>query len=265
MPKRYYWLKMHKDFFKTKDVKKLRRISGGDTFTIIYLKMMLLSLDTHGVITYEGIEDTFAEELALELDEEAVNVNATLLFLQNMGLISEENDEHTLNHVEQMIGSETPQAGYNRKRRIAKNQQVTTENVTLLPPVTKALQQSKRIELENRVREEIKDIDIYTHVFDFWISNAPTLPTPRKLTDKIKSAINGITNDGLTLDDIKHSIVAYNHILNGDQYFFDYRWGILDFLKKEGGCRRFADVTDDKQYLKNSSSKSIIISEECPY
>ena len=42
--KKYYWLKLKDDFFRDKKMKKLRNIAGGDTYTIIYLKMQLLSL-----------------------------------------------------------------------------------------------------------------------------------------------------------------------------------------------------------------------------
>ena len=42
--KRYYWLKLMDDFFDSKRIKKLRKMAGGDTYTIIYLKMQLLSL-----------------------------------------------------------------------------------------------------------------------------------------------------------------------------------------------------------------------------
>ena len=30
--KRYYWLKLSEDFFRQKEIKKLRRIAGGDTY-----------------------------------------------------------------------------------------------------------------------------------------------------------------------------------------------------------------------------------------
>ena len=43
MAKKYYWLKLKADWFSDKRIKKLRSIAGGDTYTIIYLKMMLLS------------------------------------------------------------------------------------------------------------------------------------------------------------------------------------------------------------------------------
>ena len=61
--KRYYWLKLKEDFFDQKEIKKLRRIAGGDTYTIIYLKMLLLSIKNGGKIMYEAVEDSLAEEL----------------------------------------------------------------------------------------------------------------------------------------------------------------------------------------------------------
>ena len=62
--KKYFWLKLQKDFFESKEMKKLRKIAGGDTYTIIYLKMQLKSLKDDGILYYEGIEDNFADEVA---------------------------------------------------------------------------------------------------------------------------------------------------------------------------------------------------------
>ena len=46
MSKRYYWLKLKEDFFRDKVMKKMRKIAGGDTYVVIYLKMMLMSIQT---------------------------------------------------------------------------------------------------------------------------------------------------------------------------------------------------------------------------
>lgn len=86
--KRYFWLKLKKDFFSDNNkIKKLRKLAGGDTYTIIYLKMMLSTLESGGVITYEGIEPTLAEEIALSIDEEPDNVSVTVNFLLTYGLM----------------------------------------------------------------------------------------------------------------------------------------------------------------------------------
>ena len=111
--KKYYWLRLQKDFFKQKAVKKLRKLTaGGATYTLIYLKMMLLSLDDAGKLYFEGIEDNFIEELALELDESEEDVQMTVMFLQKHGLllVGEEPDEYSLPEAEKNIGSESASA-----------------------------------------------------------------------------------------------------------------------------------------------------------
>ena len=82
--KRYYWLKLKEDFFRDREIKKLRKIAGGDTYTIIYLKLLLLGLRDEGKLIYEGIEDSFCEEMALEIDEDAENVKIAMLTLLKM-------------------------------------------------------------------------------------------------------------------------------------------------------------------------------------
>ena len=89
MSKKYYWLKLKEDFFRQKEIKKLRKIAGGDTYTIIYLKMQLLSLQNEGVLKYEGVEENIAEQIALEIDEDVDNVQITLSFLMANKLIEE--------------------------------------------------------------------------------------------------------------------------------------------------------------------------------
>lgn len=94
--KRYYWLKLKDDFFSSKRIKKLRKLAGGDTYLIIYLKMQLKALKTDGVLKWTGLEADFAEELALDLDEEPDNVRVTLQFLASCGLIETSDDVNFL-------------------------------------------------------------------------------------------------------------------------------------------------------------------------
>ena len=123
MAKRYYWLKLKADWFSDKRIKKLRSIAGGDTHTIIYLKMMLLSLKDEGKLYFEGVEDNFASEIALALDEDAENVKLTLAFLQRHGLIEiGDDDEYQLTEVPTIIGSETASAMRVREHRERKKE-----------------------------------------------------------------------------------------------------------------------------------------------
>lgn len=125
MAKKYYWLKLKADWFSDKRIKKLRSIAGGDTHTIIYLKMMLLSLKDEGKLYFEGVEDSFASEIALALDEDAENVKLTLGFLQRHGLIEIcDEDEYQLTEVPTIIGSETASTVRSRNYRSRQKQLV---------------------------------------------------------------------------------------------------------------------------------------------
>jgi predicted phage replisome organizer len=117
--KKYYWLKLQNDFFNQKTIKKLRKVAGGDTYTIIYLKMQLLSLKNQGRLFYEGLESTFAEELALEIDEDPENVKFTLIFLEKYMLLEfvEVANEYLLPETIENIGSEGDSAARVRKHR----------------------------------------------------------------------------------------------------------------------------------------------------
>ena len=125
MAKKYYWLKLKEDFFRLKEIKKLRKIAGGDTYTIIYLKLQLLSIKNEGRIVFDQVEDDFADELALELDEDPENVRMTLLFLQKHNLLefTEFEGEYLLPAVLACIGRESESAERMRRLRARQKQQ----------------------------------------------------------------------------------------------------------------------------------------------
>lgn len=130
MGKRYYWLKLPEGFFQQKPIKKLRKIAGGDTYTIIYLKMLLIAMKNNGKLYFEGVEDDFYEELALDLDEDSENVKVTVLFLIRQGLMElVDETEYRLTECDKMVGSESASAERVRKHREQKALQCNT-NVT---------------------------------------------------------------------------------------------------------------------------------------
>ena len=131
MAKKYVWLKLKKDFFQQRAIKKLRKIAGGDTYTIIYLKLQLLSLDDEGKLFYEGVEENFAEEMALAIDEDPDNVKVVLMFLEKNGLLeSVTENEFVLPETVDSIGSETAAAERKRQQRIREKEKLLIEEKT---------------------------------------------------------------------------------------------------------------------------------------
>ena len=118
MARRLYWLKLKDDFFSRLEIKRLRKMPGGDTLVLVYQRLLLLSLRSEGVLTFQGYERDLAEELALELDEEIDSVRAVLLYMQRHELIQEIGpNEYQLAHVLEATGSESESAERVRRYR----------------------------------------------------------------------------------------------------------------------------------------------------
>lgn len=192
-PKRYFWLKLHKDFFQRKEIKRLRKIAGGDTYTIIYLKMLLRSIMSDGKLYFDGLEDDFASELALDLDEKEENVQITIQYLLKSGLLEMCSDEeYYLPDTKDSTGCETAAASRMRRCR-AKKEQLERNNVT-------RMLQSGYGEKEKELEKD-KEIEID--------SSAKSTTTKRKRFEKP------------TLSQITQYCLERNNCVNAEQ-FYDY-------------------------------------------
>lgn len=166
--KRYYWFRLHKDFFQKKEIKRLRRVAGGDTYAVIYLKMLLRSIADGGKLYFDGYEETFVSELALDIDEDEQNVQITVNYLLKNGLLLEcEADEYYLPEASNNTGSETAAASRMRKLR-NKSKELDCNNVTeqrnnvtpMLHECSQPLQTCYgEIEKEKRDIDRVIDID----------------------------------------------------------------------------------------------------------
>lgn len=196
-PKRYFWLKLHKDFFQRKEIKRLRKIAGGDTYTIIYLKMLLRSIMSDGKLYFDGLEDDFASELALDLDEKEENVQITIQYLLKSGLLEMCSDEeYYLPDTKDSTGCETAAASRMRKCR-AKKDKLERNNVT---PMLQSGYGEKEIEIELEIEKELEiELD----------SSAKSTTTKRKRFEKP------------TISDIEQYCIERNNNVNAE-HFFDY-------------------------------------------
>lgn len=174
MAKRYYWLKLPDTWFDQKPIKKLRRIAGGDTYTIIYLKMLLKSIKNDGKIFFEGVEPTFAEELALDLDENEDDVQVTINFLLAQHLMTADSEgqparQYEIPEAKLMTGSETASAQrvreFRQRKAIETGPELSIETSEALHCNTDVtacnnVKQNCNVEIEirDRDREKIKDI-----------------------------------------------------------------------------------------------------------
>ena len=154
--KRFYWLKLKKDFFNSREVKKLRRVAGGDTFTIIFLKLQLLSINTDCFINFEGTEENIYEQISLELDEDIENVKLTISFLLINKLIEMKENDIFVSSAFELVGSENTSAERVRKSREKTKVLHCNTDVTKCNTIETNCNTEKEIEKEKQQSKEDK-------------------------------------------------------------------------------------------------------------
>ena len=121
--KRLWWFKMDEQFFQNLKLKKLRRLEQGDTLFVIYLRLLLFSLQNWGILAHQGIEESIVAELALELDALEEDIETAWQHLLKLGLIEQlNNKEYVVAGISESIGSETGTAEYMRNLRAQKGE-----------------------------------------------------------------------------------------------------------------------------------------------
>ena len=190
MAKRYYWLKLPKDFFEDKAIKRLRQIAGGDTYTIIYLKMLLKSMEDDGKLFYEGIEDTICDEIALDINESADDVQVTISYLEKKGLLIVTDSEVELTRLTEMVGSESAVTERVRKHREA--QKLLQCNASVLQGNT--IETKCNTEKEKEIEKDI-EIDIDTD--------------KKKKKKSAKADLNGMIDSFTDNEELREALKAF--------------------------------------------------------
>lgn len=207
--KRYYWLKLQNDFFSRKEIKRLRRIAGGDTLTIIYLKMLCRSLKDNGKLYYDGLDNDFVSELAMDIDEDTENVQITVNYLIRTGLLEQIDEiEYTLKDAESNTGTETAVAARVRKHRERQKTLQCNTDVTAVKQLGN-VEIEIEIEKENKSKSKSKSNKTYSpslpSVAEDIVTflNSVTDSSYRSTTDKTRKLIAARLAEGFTVDDFK--------------------------------------------------------------
>lgn len=152
--KRFYWLKLNKDFFKSSDIMLLECGKNGRDFQLFYLKLLLLGLEGDGTLrNADGKPYTLAQLAILTQTDQNVAKSA-LRRLKCLGLVSQNESDRSvfLPKLKMMVGSETPDALRKRLKKAESSNEA-------LRKISGKFPQSKSIEKE--IEKEIEvDVDV---------------------------------------------------------------------------------------------------------
>ena len=250
----YFWLKVDKKFFDNLFIKRLKHMPGGYTMTVIYIRLMLESLEDDCILYYEGYFDNLVQELALKLDVSEDDINMTVAYFTKCGLIQIDDDGHaTLSQAKAMVESETNWAKYKREQRKNSQDLLKLENVQNKKTVSNSCPTEKEIdkelELELKLDKEyivgqnspteqsseyifpewldensIKDLE-KTKNKELWIPIVYLNQVANKrykFVDKTKKFLLARFNEGYTLEDFKQVIDVKTEEWKDNPEFFKY-------------------------------------------
>lgn len=245
---RYYWLKLNENFFDREEIKVIENMPKGKDYIIYYLKLLLKSVPTEGMLLFRNIIPYTPEMLAsiTNTDVDTVRV-ATDMFL-NLGLMEKlDNGALFMNETQNMIGSENDSARRMRKlRENSKKLQLTPSQCDADVTMSDGDVQKSDIDIEIDI-----DKDISIHILAFW--NSLEIVKHRELTEDLQQTIAKSLKTH-SKEEIIQAIRNYHMILTSDDYLWDYTWTLKEFLRK--GLEKFLDwETCSKNHLKKNWGK----------
>lgn len=155
--KRFYWLRLQKDFFKRHDVKIIKAMPNGKDYLIFYLTLLCESITHEGRLRFSDTVPYNEEMLSVITDTNIDVVRSAMKVFIELKMIEILDDETIfMSQMESMIGGESWSA--ERMRRLREKQK--------LLPVTSASQNvtcdeekeiEKELDIEIDKKENIKE------------------------------------------------------------------------------------------------------------
>lgn len=128
--KKYYWLKLKRDFFKRHDIRIIEEMPNGKEYLLFYLKLLVESIDHEGELRFS---DTipYNEQMLSVITNTNIDVvrSAMKLFVELKMIEVQDDSTIFMAEVNKLIGSETRWAGYKRNSRVAAKDVPMLENV----------------------------------------------------------------------------------------------------------------------------------------
>ena len=253
----YFWLKIDKKFFDNIFIKRLKTVPGGYTMTVIYIRLMLESLESDCILYYEGYFDNLKEELALKLDVSEDDIDMTMAYFTKCGLIQVDEDKNAeLPQAKALVQQETNQAAYMREYRKQQREQkenltMSSDNLTLLTTCKTEIEIEKEKETQKeKEKEKENEIEIEEEI-EKKTSSAPTAEISNYYQKRI-GVMDGqqyqILTDYLTLDGMELEVIkiAIDKAADNGKRSFSYINSILKNWR-QNGIRTMVQVEDEQR------------------
>ena len=155
--KKFYWLKLKRDFFKRHDIRIIEGMPDGRMISLFYIKLMLESVDHDGELRFSETIPYTPEMLSMITFTDLDTVKRGLEILESFGLVIQTEDGTLkLPKVTNMIDSASDTDGARRARRYREKLKAECDDMSqgALQNVTDAV--TKRNEIKSKSKRQSK-------------------------------------------------------------------------------------------------------------
>lgn len=160
--KKYYWLKLKKDFFKRHDIQIIENMPNGKDYVLFYLKLLVESVDHNGGLRFNETIPYNEQMLATITNTNIDTVSKAMELFRSLGMVEILDDQTIyMNEVSKMLGAETYWAEKKREQRQkAKLNLSETPQIGHCPSEVQTVQAMSKVEIEKEIDIELdKDIE----------------------------------------------------------------------------------------------------------
>ena len=237
--KKYYWLKLQKDFFNRKEVRLIKSMPNGKDYMLFYLEMICESIDQEGKLRFSDKIPYSEDMLAVLTDTNVDIVRAAIKIFIELGLV-ELLDDGTLfmTEVQGMIGSESGTDGAIRARRFRERHKM----LALQERYDSVTERNESKSIEKEEKENIKEKELKTEFVSVWKEYPRKEGKVNAERDYIKAR-----KEGVEMETILEGIRRYKEVLKANKTEMQYTMQGSTWFHQ----RRWTD-----EYTKTSSPKT---------
>ena len=166
MPKKYYWLKLKRDFFKRHDIQVIESMPNGKDYVLFYLKLLVESVDHDGELRFSEMMP-YNEYMLSTITNTNIDITKSALKLLRDLKMVEILDDDTIymNGIQKLLGTETYWAEQKRKQR--EELDIKVGHSPMCPTVVQPLS-NQELDKDLDLDKEIDKEDKCTLFDNFW-------------------------------------------------------------------------------------------------
>jgi predicted phage replisome organizer len=146
--KKYYWLKLKRDFFKRHDIRIIEEMPNGKDYILFYLKLLLESIDHEGNLRFSETIPYNEQMLSVVTNTNVDIVRSAMKIFTELNMMDVFDDQTIyMTEVDKLIGSETEWA---KKKRLQRGKEDNVPQLSSKCPteIEKEKEKEKDIEKE---------------------------------------------------------------------------------------------------------------------